>query len=255
MSIGKKLISWISFRIYRLNLHFDLVLVSRWKWRKYFARDSRILEIGPGGGPWTLELLEKGNTVTVVDVDMSSLLRLKRKIEVFPLKNRRVKLINSHAKNFSSREEYDQIIVFEVLEHIMEDERTVANLVHHLAPGGEILISTPTHDHIPIAGESVSLLEDGRHVRKGYSFENFAVMLSRCGLTIIRKETACGWFTRHAEALSNTVYRLIPIRILFYLVRLAVRPLTHLDFIRPGFHPYSLFLVASVRDSSGGRDS
>ena len=245
MSMGKKIISWISFRIYRLNLHFDLVLVSRWKWRKYFARDGRILEIGPGGGPWTLELLKRGNTVTVVDVDLSSLLRLKRKIEVFPLKNRRVNLINSHAKNFSSREEYDQIIVFEVLEHIKEDELTLANLVRHLAPGGEILISAPSRNHIPIAGESVSQCEDGRHVRKGYSFQDYAVMLSRCGMKITRKETAAGWFTRRLTSCNNTVYRLTHNQVFFLVSRLLFRPLARLDFLIPWYKPYCLFVIAA----------
>jgi len=64
-------------RIYRLNLHFDLILVSRWKWRKFFTHNARVLEIGPGGGTWTLELLRRNNSVTVADVNMASLLRLK----------------------------------------------------------------------------------------------------------------------------------------------------------------------------------
>ncbi len=246
--MGKKIISWISFRIYRLNLHFDLTLVSRWKWRKYFARNARILEIGPGGGPWTLELLKKGNTVTAVDVEMSSLLRLKRKMEVFPLKNKRVYLINSHAKNFSSREEYDQIIVFEVLEHIMEDEGALENLVRHLAPGGELLLSTPSRDHIPIAGEIVSPREDGRHVRKGYSFEDFAEMLSKLGMEIIRKNTVSGWFTRRLTSLNNAVYRLTRSRVLFFFTRIVFRPLARLDFILPWYKPYCVFVIAARKD-------
>jgi len=195
-------------RIYRLNLHFDLILVSRWKWRKFFTHNARVLEIGPGGGTWTLELLRRNNSVTVADVNMASLLRLKKKLGLFPLKCKKAYLVNCHAKNFSSRKKYDQIIVFEVLEHIIEDERALENLVRHLAPGGELLISTPSRDHTPIAGEVVSPREDGRHVRKGYSFEDFAGILSRYGLKIIRKDTASRWFTRRLTSASNAVYRL-----------------------------------------------
>lgn len=244
-----KLISWILLRIYRLNLHFDLILVSRWKWRKYFAHDSLVLEIGPGGGPWTLELLKRNNRVTVADVDMASLLRLKNKLELFPLKRDQAHMVNCHAKNFSSQKKYDQIIIFEVLEHIMDDERALVNLVRHLAPGGEVLISTPSRDHRPIAGECVSPREDGRHVRKGYSFEDFANMLSRCGMKIIKKDTAARWFTRRLTAASNAVYRLTKNQTLTLFFRIVSRPLAKLDLFLPWYKPYCIFLIA-VRDRS-----
>lgn len=242
-----KIISWFRFRIYRLHLHFDLELVRRWQWRKYLAQNRLVLEIGPGGGPWTLELLQRNNTVTVVDVATSSLLRLKSKVERFPLRSKKVRLIKSHAADFSSREKYDQILLFDVLEHIIEDRRTIENLVRHLAPGGEILISVPRLGHIPIADECVSDREDGRHVRKGYSREDLERMLTGCGLTIIRRKTACGWLTRGSKAFSNRIYRLTRSRILFYLVRIASRPLLRLDFLRPNYPPYSLFLIAARR--------
>ncbi len=241
----KRIISWLAFRVYRLNLHFDLVLARRWKWRKYLTRNRLVLEVGPAGGPWTLELLRRNNRVTVVDVDMASLLRLKSKVAGFPLKSKAVRLVNSTAADFSSREKYDQIVLFEVLEHIADDCRALDNLVRHLAPGGEILISTPHRDHIPIAGEGVSPSEDGGHVRKGYDEEDFRRLLGDRGLQLTRLETACGWFTRSLTALANRVGRRTGSPWLFYLVRLIFRPLTRLDFLRPGYPPYTIFLTAS----------
>ncbi len=239
---------WIFFRVYRLNLHFDPVLCRRWRWRKYFMRDGRVLEIGPGGGPWTIELLLRGNEVTAVDVAISSLRRLKKKAEAFPLKRPRLSLVNCHAANFKSRKQYDQIILFEVLEHIREDEKALKNLASYLAPGGRLLLSTPSHDHIPISGEGVSDCEDGGHVRKGYSFSDYELLLESAGLKILKKDSAGGLFTRKATGLSNSVYKCTGSTILLYLSRLIFRPLAYLDPLVPGYPRYINFIIAGRKD-------
>ncbi len=251
MNVLNRLTSWSAYRFYLLHLHFDLVLVRRWKWKKYLARNSRVLEVGPGGGPWTLELLRRNNTVTVIDIELSSLLRLKNKLGRFHLENRPVRLVNSSGLRFTSREKYDQIVLFDVLEHIADDRGTIDNLSRYLAPGGQLLISTPHRDHIPIAEEFISLSEDGGHVRKGYGEEDFRGLLDNFGLEIIFSETACGWFTRRLSALANRIYHLTGKRWLLYLVRVVARPLIRLDFLRPDYPPYTIFSIASCHPDRG----
>lgn len=247
MPARNRLLSWLEFRIYRLHLHLDLELVRRWKWRRCLARGRSVLEVGPGGGPWTLELLRRGNSVTAIDVDLPGLRRLKDKVERFPLRTKRVRAVACRAADYSSRERYDQVILFDVLEHILDDRRTIENLARHLVPGGEILISVPRIEHIPIPGEVVSAQEDGRHVRKGYSLRRLEALLAAAGLTVTRRETACGRFTRGLKAFSNRVYHRTGSAFLFHLARILARPLIRLDFLRPGYPPYSLFLIASRR--------
>jgi len=72
-------------------------------------------------------------------------------------------------------------------------------------------------------------------------------LLARYGLTVIRQETAGGWFTRRLQSFTNRIYRLTRSRALFFLARLAVRPLTCLDGFIPGYPPYSLLVVAAFR--------
>ena len=247
MSGKAKLWSWLAYHCYLRHPHFDQVLARRWQWRRYLARNRRVLEVGPGGGVWTLELLRRGNSVTVVDVSAASLSALQAKLARFPLKNRDIRLVRSHAADYSSRETYDQVVLFEVLEHIAEDGRAVRNLAGHLSPGGEMLISVPHSGHIPLEGECISEQEDGRHVRKGYSREGLEELLRREGLEVVGCETAAGYFTRRLEDLSNRAYRITGSRMVLYLLRILSRPLLHLDFLRPDYPPYTLFVIAVRR--------
>lgn len=239
---------WFFFRIYRLNLYFDPVLCRRWKWRKYFPVNSRVLEIGPGGGPWTIELLLRNNEVTVVDIADSSLNRLKKKTEIFPLHNKRLEIIKGHARDFRTTKRYDRIIIFEVLEHILEDELTLSNLIDLLAPSGRLLISTPNRDHIPLTGEGISFQEDGGHVRKGYSFPDFERILSKLHFKIIKKLSTAGFFTRRSMALSNAIFRCTRSKGVLYLSRLLLRPASYLDPLFPSYPRYSIFTIAERRD-------
>lgn len=242
--IFKKLKGWLHFRIYRLGFHFDLTLCKRWKWRKYLFKDSKVLEVGSGGGPWTIELLIKNNKVTVVDISKSCFERLRKKVDTFPLRNKNVRFTQCHVKDFTSQEKYDQIILFEVLEHIKDDELVVKNLSAMLKPSGQMLISTPSKDHQPIFGEATSVEEKGGHIRKGYTFSDYDKMLSKNGLEIAKQDSCSGFFTRKSTALIRLVHRKFKLMGLVYLLRLLLRPVTCLDILYPGYAPYVNFVIA-----------
>ena len=54
-------------------------------------------------------------------------------------------------------------------------------------------------------------------------------------------------FPRRLEDLSNRAYRITGSRLVLYLLRILSRPLLHLDFLRPGYPPYTIFLRAVRR--------
>lgn len=243
----RKIKGWLYFRIYRLNLHFDLTLYKRWKWKKYLSKNSKVLEIGSGGGPWTVELLLRNNEITSVDRAESHLGRLRRKIDSFPLKNKSIKLIKCHAKDFVSQEKYDQIILFEVLEHIKEDELVVKNLSAMLKLGGQMLISTPSKDHKVITGEEISEEEGSSgsaHVRKGYSFSDYDKMLSKNGLKVVKRESCAGFFTSQGTVFVRVVDSKVKFRSFMYGLCLLLRLITYLDFLFPRYPRYVNFVIA-----------
>ena len=172
--------------VYKLHLHCGIAFYKRGYWRKYLEKGGiNTLEVGPGGGPWTLHILELGNRVTVLDVDEDSLKRLEYKLKRFGCyEPSRIRLVHSDIRDFDPGECFDQIVLFEVLEHIKEDKLVMQKLAKCLRPGGRMLISTPSADFIPFYSEGIDMEDKGGHVRKGYSFEDFANIAEGLGLEI-----------------------------------------------------------------------
>jgi len=81
---------------------------------------------------------------------------------------------------------FDQIICLETIEHVTDDEGLVRSLAAMLKPGGLILLSAPYDRHLPLYTEDPepSPLEDGSHVRYGYSRERLSQIVDRAGLDV-----------------------------------------------------------------------
>lgn len=245
----EKIRNYLFYKVYRLNLHSDLVAIKRWKkWRRFLPEGKKVLEVGPGGGFWTIELLLKENMVTAVDIDKSSLDRLRRKVEIFPIKNKRIRLVNTHIIDFQDTEKYDEIIMFEVLEHIKDDKRVIKILADLLKEGGRLLISTPSDSFIPFYGssdENISKFEDGGHVRKGYSLESLKKLLGEVGLKVIYTDHCGGFFTQRGLGFSRWLSDILSSDLTFRsMVNLILYPLTYLDFFYPSYPSYVNFLIA-----------
>jgi SAM-dependent methyltransferase len=97
--------------------------------------------------------------------------------------------------------EYDLITNTDVLEHIEDDRRALANLARALKPGGHLILtfpSDPGRRHLRL----LQWLERRRgvargvvgHVREGYSPERVRVLLSDVGLEPIRIKWTYGFF-------------------------------------------------------------
>jgi len=57
----------------------------------------------------------------------------------------------------------------------------VRDLAVLLKPGGAILLTAPFRHHRPLWGERVSEIEDGGHVRWGYTHAEIRDLLEPCG--------------------------------------------------------------------------
>lgn len=245
----KKLNRYIFFKLYRLHAHCDFVFFARFKkWEKYLLRNSRVLEIGPGGGPWTIELLLRGNTVTSVDLYSESLNRLRTKVETFPINNKKLKLVNSDIKHFITSERYDQIVLFEVLEHIEDDRLVIKKLIDFLSSDGQLLISTPSNDYIPYYGEELSEQRTGGHVRKGYSFEDYDLLFKDLGAEIVYRDSCAGFFTQKLNAFYRILINRFKINIIFNsILMFLLRWICYLDFLHPNYPNQVNFIIVKKK--------
>ena len=99
---------------------------------------------------------------------------------------------------------FDQIICCEVIEHLLDDDKLIRNLVDRLSPGGTLLLTTPDIDANRLFGASLSKEEDGGHVRWGYSQRDLKLRLEKAGLTVREASTIGGYL---CQKLMNVCLR------------------------------------------------
>jgi 2-polyprenyl-3-methyl-5-hydroxy-6-metoxy-1,4-benzoquinol methylase len=230
-----------------LNLHRDLAFSQRWKYRKYFLKGQwHTLDVGGGGGPFTGQALKNGNTVTLIDLDQSKIDKAMRRLNNLGFSDcEKIKGVACDIRKYETENKFDQIILFEVLEHIKNDQEVLNRLSSFLKPGGQLLFSSPRDDYHLFYGERVSATEDGGHVRKGYAPEGIREKMRLAGLKVIFMESYIGFFTQKSLALTRYISdNFISHIYMLAFLKLILFPLTYLDKLVPDYPDYCLFVIA-----------
>jgi SAM-dependent methyltransferase len=79
---------------------------------------------------------------------------------------------------------FDEIICFEVLEHIRRDREVVHEFYRILRPNGALHLCCPNARHPHHLRENLDLKESGGHVRPGYTEQDYRNLLEPEGFTI-----------------------------------------------------------------------
>ena len=146
--------------------------------------------------------------------------------------------------------QFDIAISTECIEHILDDGAVMRSLASMLRKGGSVLLTTPHLGYQPIdrfdAGPFIPI-EDGRHVRKGYSAEQLEALCEQAGLELVRVEGCGGYFSQKLSGLLRALTRwrlpYLAAWILVLPLRLAPPVLDPL-VRRTGWPDYSICVVA-----------
>jgi SAM-dependent methyltransferase len=110
---------------------------------------DRVLDMGCGGGRHAFALYRRGADVVALDMDAGELqsvsgmfAAMAQEGEVPAGATAAAVRGNAYALPFAD-DSFDRIIAAEVLEHLPEDERAMAELARVLKPGGEIAVTVP----------------------------------------------------------------------------------------------------------------
>ena len=79
---------------------------------------------------------------------------------------------------------FDEIICFEVLEHLRRDDKVVEQFYRLLRPGGVLHVCCPYKDHPRHQVEVLDINETGGHVRPGYTEEDYRRLLVPLGFKV-----------------------------------------------------------------------
>jgi SAM-dependent methyltransferase len=229
-------------RVYSLVADRLAPQVDAYTWRRYaviepflVAGPVRALNIGTGGGIETLRLLRRGNHVTTVELNEYTAAHTRERVERAGFGDRHVGLCG-HVMEVPLEGPFHVILMSEVLEHVQDDLGTLRRLASWLEPGGQLVLSTPTASWGMIPGDTLSVSEDGGHMRAGYDGPELDAMLADVGLTTIRRVFACGWGAAQQHVMErklrgNRLTR--PLGIAFGLASRTALPLLDAVPLRP----------------------
>ncbi|MDX1638683.1 MAG: class I SAM-dependent methyltransferase [Balneolaceae bacterium] len=168
----------------------DLFFLRSWYVRKLireYARpfDNRgewhLLDAGTGFGQYDRFLLTSFDNIRIEGIDVKrDYIEDCRDYFRDQIRRDKIRFKKRDLLDIEYQEEFDFTICIDVLEHITEDEKAIANLARALKPGGYFLMHSPSHHSEQDAGGEDSFV--GEHARTGYAKEDITAKIERAGL-------------------------------------------------------------------------
>jgi 2-polyprenyl-3-methyl-5-hydroxy-6-metoxy-1,4-benzoquinol methylase len=149
--------------------------------------NQRVLELGAANGSMTRALANWNNKVTAVEYDPDAAVHLKECAESVVIGD-----LNNPETLAAITGPFDVVLAGDVLEHLLDPERVLLQVVEKLAPGGKVVISLPNIAHADVR---MSLLKgrfdynpvgllDATHI-KFFTLKTIREFVGRAGLVIV----------------------------------------------------------------------
>jgi SAM-dependent methyltransferase len=148
----------------------------------------RTFDAGCGNGGFSIYAARIGNAVVAASFQASEQESARRRADLLGVSGIDFRVID--LRDLDDHHDalglFDQIVCLETIEHISDDEGVVRSLAAMLEPGGRIMLSTPFDRHRPLYTEDPhpSPVEDGSHVRYGYSQQRLRQIVESAGLEV-----------------------------------------------------------------------
>lgn len=157
----------------------------------------------------------------------------------------RVASLASMADEPEYRSQFDQVLLLDVIEHIMDAGATFRQLRGLLDDDGFVYVTTPDRDWQAHAGKvRVTRHEDGWHVRNGYTFEQLEAVLEANGFEPIDRMRYGTLGSRVVTWVQHKVFRskIDPLTVAFFPLLKAISWL-----LSPWKDPHTIFVIARKR--------
>jgi len=198
-------------------VHGDTLVLDRWRFLKGFlpkVKDTheRVLEVGCGTGALTMGIASRGYEAIGLSWDERNQKVAEERARLAGVKN--ISFPIGDARKLDQHEEFQQafdlVICFEVIEHILDDRKLMRDLHACLKPGGRLLLTTPNIYYRSSWNDAGpwSKVEDGGHVRRGYSSAMIRELCKDAGFMVEEIGYVSFFFS---QVISRVLRRLLPV--------------------------------------------
>lgn len=200
--------------------HSDTAVLDRWLWlRKRLPRGDgtqQLIELGCGSGAFTIGSSLRGYQTLGLSFDERNQAIAESRARMCNAMNARFEVqdIRRLDERSDLRGKFDVVIMTEVIEHILNDRKLIQDAASCLKPGGRLLLTTPNfdlHPIDPIHEGPFPTVEDGGHVRKGYTAEQLIELSKHAGLVEPEISFCTGYLSQKITHLHFVSKRIHPV--------------------------------------------
>jgi len=221
------------FKSFGAVLHGDVAVMDRWFWlnRNLDVRNGKILDVGCGSGAFSFLAARKGNAIVGVSIEERNNKVASKRGDMLGIRD--FKFITSDVKNLievvENEAPFQGVICFETIEHIMDDKKLIKNISSLLEIGGKLFITTPYRYHKNWEKEVVSPVENGDHVRHGYTQEEMKEILEKTGFEVLRQDYLSGMISQNLIFLQRRFEKLLSSSLFAWILVFPLRLLQIFD--------------------------
>lgn len=186
-------------------VHGDTLVLDRWLWlKRHLDRvapgSKSLLDVGCGTGAFTIGAARRGYRSLGLSWDTRNqrVAQDRAKMCNAPLAQFDVQDVRRLDERSDLAGQFDVAICCECIEHILDDGKLMRDIARCLKPGGTVLLTSPNLVFKPMAfdNEVLTTVENGGHVRRGYSSENLQSLCESSGFEPVEIDFCSGFLSQ-----------------------------------------------------------
>ncbi len=138
------------------------------------GKKAAVLEVGPGDGVWTREIMPHAQSLTLLDQSSEMIARAREN-----LKDKDIAYVVDDFLAYRSSRSYDLIVAMRCFEYFEDKKKAAEQFAHLLSDGGMLILVTKNVDYVSQKGKTDKLLHTGqlsrREVRKLFAHAGLTV--------------------------------------------------------------------------------
>jgi SAM-dependent methyltransferase len=195
-------------------IHGDPLVLDRWFWLKArlpkTRNGERLLDVGCGTGAFSIGASLRGYRALGLSWDERNQLVAKERAVLCKASSAQFDVLDIREldRRADLLDNFDIVICLETIEHVMEDLKLMRSMARCMKPGGRLLLTTPNLLYNAISPGDMgpfSIVEDGWHVRRGYSRGMLEELCEHSGLRVERISYCSGYVSQKVAAVMRRV--------------------------------------------------
>jgi SAM-dependent methyltransferase len=201
-------------------IHGDTLVLDRWKWLKVrlpiTKNGEKVIDVGCGSGAFSIGAARRGYETLGVDWNEQGRTVAEERAKICKTQSAKFEVLD--VRNLDTRGDlvgkFDIAICLENIEHIIDDRKLFQDISSCLEPGGYLLLSTPYLHYRPLSSEDSGpfpKIEDGGHVRRGYSKAMLEELCKHSGLVPEEISFCSGYLSQKITTVLRVLARIHPL--------------------------------------------